>query len=59
MACTVHIGNDLSLGRAHAALHRWMKDSAHQIIGPPRLVQLQRADQYITEVQFPVKVQGG
>src|SRR5450755_126859 len=57
MACTVHIGNDLSLGRAHAALHRWIKDSAHQIIGPPRLVQLQRAGQYITEVQFPVKVQ--
>ncbi len=57
MACTVHIGNDLSLGRAHAALHRWMKDNTHQIIGPPRLVQLQRVDQYITELQFPVKIQ--
>jgi len=24
MACTVHTGDDLSLGRAYLALHRWM-----------------------------------
>ena len=60
MASTVHTGNDLSIGQAYAALHRWLKDSAYKIIGPPRQVRLQRgeqmpSDQYVTEVQFPVE----
>jgi hypothetical protein len=33
MACTVHAGNDLSLGRAYAALYGWVKDSEYQVIG--------------------------
>ena len=62
MACTVHIGDDLSIGRAHAALSRWVKDNGYQIIGPPRQVHLQRAEhldpgQYVTEMQIPVEKQ--
>ena len=62
MASTIHIGDNLSLGRAHMALHRWLKENEHQLIGPPRLIYLQRtgtmnADQCITEVQFPVRKQ--
>ena len=64
MACTVHTGSDLSIGQAHAALYRWMKDNGYQVIGPPRQVHLQRAEHmdpshYVTEVQFPVKKQEG
>jgi len=64
MACSVHAGVDLSLGQAYAALYRWVKDNGYQIIGPPRHVQLQHAEdmdpsQYVTEVQFPVKKQEG
>ena len=60
IASTVHTGDDLSTGQAHAALYRWMKDNAYRIIAPPRQVHLQRgehmrADQYVTEVQFPVE----
>lgn len=62
MACTVHIGDDLSRGQAHAALFRWVKDNGYQIIGPPRHVHLQRAEHldpghYVTEMQLPVKKQ--
>lgn len=61
IASTIHIGDDLSIGQAHAALYRWMKDNAYQIIGSPRQVRHQRAkhmhpSQYVTEVQFPVKL---
>ena len=60
MACTIHTGDDLSIGQAHAALHRWMKDNRYQIVGPPRQLHLQRAQgmdpsHYVTEVQFPVE----
>src|SRR5258707_3173365 len=59
MACTVHTGEDLFLGRAYVALYRWMTDNGYQLIGPPRQVHLQRGDdmdpsQYVTEMQFPV-----
>ncbi len=62
MACTMHTGDDLFLGRAYVALYRWMKDNGYQIIGPPRLVYHQRAKQVdlsqaVTEVQFPVEPQ--
>jgi DNA-binding transcriptional MerR regulator len=61
MASTTHIGDDLSIGRALAALYGWMKDNEYQIIDPPRLVRLQHAEhidpgQYVSEVQFPVKL---
>jgi DNA-binding transcriptional MerR regulator len=60
MACTVHTGDDLSLGRAYLALHRWMEDTGYSFAGPPRQVHLQRAEHmdpghYVTEVQFPVR----
>ncbi len=62
MASTVHTGDDLSLGRAYVALHRWMQNNGYRFAGPPRLVHLQRTkymdpNQYITEVQFPVEKQ--
>jgi DNA-binding transcriptional MerR regulator len=61
MAYTIHTGADLFLGQAYAALYCWMKDSGYQLISPPRLVYLQRGEhldpnQYVTEVQFPVKM---
>ena len=60
MASTVHTGDDLSLGRAHVALHRWMQDNGYHFAGPPRQVHLQRTkhmepSQYVTEMQFPVE----
>jgi DNA-binding transcriptional MerR regulator len=60
MACAVHMGHDLFLGSAYAALYRWMQDNHYQIIGPARQVHLRREKemnpgQYITEVQFPVR----
>lgn len=62
MACTVHTGDDLFLGRAYVALYRWMKDNGYRLTGPPRQVYLQHAEymdpgQYVTEVQFPVEKQ--
>ena len=59
MASTIHTGNDLSMGQAYAALHRWMKENTYTFVGPPRLLHLQRdehmhPDQYVTEVLFPV-----
>ena len=62
MASTVHIGDDLSIGQAYAALYRWVKDNGYQIIDPPRLVRLQRSahmdpGHYVTDVQLPVKPQ--
>ncbi len=62
LASTVHIGDDLSIGQAYAALYRWVKENAYQVIDPPRLVRLQRTEhmdpgQYVTEVQLPVKLQ--
>jgi len=62
MASTVHIGDDLSIGQAYAALYRWVKDNGYQINDPPRLVRLQRSEhmnpgQYVTEVQLSVNLQ--
>lgn len=64
MACTVHTGDDLSLGRAYVALHRWMTDNGYRFNSSPRQVHLQRAQDmdpshYVTEVQFPVEKQEG
>ena len=63
MACTVHTGDDLSLGQAYVALHRWMKDNGYRLTGTPRQVHLHCGEhlnpsQYVTEVQFPVEKQG-
>jgi DNA-binding transcriptional MerR regulator len=62
MACTVHIGDDLIIGLAYAALYCWMNENGYQIVDPPRLLRLQRSEhmnpgQYVTEVQIPVKLQ--
>jgi DNA-binding transcriptional MerR regulator len=64
IASTVHTGNDLFLGQAHVALHRWMKDNGYQLAGAPRQVRLRcgeqmASSQYVTEVQFPVEKQVG
>ena len=62
MAYTLHTGADVALGQAHAALHLWLQENQYRIIGPPRQLQLQRAEhmdlsEYVTEVQFPVEKQ--
>ncbi len=62
MACTIHTGDDLFLGRAFAALYLWMKDNGYRHAGPPRHVYLQHEEDmdpgyYVTEVQFPVEKQ--
>lgn len=59
MASAVHTGGDLLLGRAHMALHHWMEESGYRLVGPPRLLHLQRAGDInpgatVTEMQFPV-----
>ncbi|HLQ10982.1 MAG TPA: MerR family transcriptional regulator [Ktedonobacteraceae bacterium] len=64
MACTIHTGDDLFLGRAYAALYLWMKDNGYRHAGPPRQLHLERAEDmdpghYVTEVQFPVEKQEG
>jgi len=64
MACTVHTGDDLSIGRAYVALHRWMTDNGYRLESSPRQVHLQRGEyinpsHYVTEVQFPVAKQEG
>ncbi|HEX6109872.1 MAG TPA: GyrI-like domain-containing protein, partial [Ktedonobacteraceae bacterium] len=64
MACTIHTGDDLSIGRAYVALYRWMTDNGYRLNSSPRLVHLQRAEYmdpslYVTEVQFPVAKQEG
>jgi DNA-binding transcriptional MerR regulator len=60
MACTVHTGDMLSIGRAHLALHRWVNENGYQLAAPPRQIYLQHGEemdprQYITELQFPVR----
>ncbi len=64
MACTVHTGDDFSLGQAYVALYRWMTDNGYRLYSQPRMVHLQRAkhmdpSHYVTEVQFPVEKQEG
>jgi DNA-binding transcriptional MerR regulator len=62
MASTIHIGDDLAIGQAYAALYRWVNYNGYHVIDTPRLLRLQRSeqegrDQYVTEVQFTVKLQ--
>ena len=64
MACTVHTGDDLSIGRAYVALHRWMTENGYRLDSSPRQIHLQRLEymepsHYVTEVQFPVAKQDG
>ncbi len=64
VACTVHTGPDLFLGRAYLTLYRWMKDNGYHFTNPPRHIHLQRADEMdpnhnVTEVQFPVGKHNG
>ena len=59
MACIVHTGSDLFLGRAYLTLHRWMQDNGYHFINAPRHVHLRRGadmdpNHYVTEVQFPI-----
>jgi DNA-binding transcriptional MerR regulator len=59
VASAIHTGAELFLGRAYTSLYRWIKDNGYQIIAPPRQICLRYeehmdADQYVTEVQFPI-----
>ena len=56
------IGEFARVGQAYAALYRWVKDNRYHVIDPPRQLRLQRSEhidtgQYVTEVQFPIKLQ--
>jgi DNA-binding transcriptional MerR regulator len=60
VASTVHSGQDLSPGRAYAALYRWLTENHYRLIGPPRLLHFQAPalavfSQAISEIQFPVE----
>jgi DNA-binding transcriptional MerR regulator len=60
VASTVHTGDSLSLGRAFAALYRWMNANEYRLVAMPRLLYLQRKEQmdpsqHVTEVQFPIQ----
>ncbi|GCE13527.1 MerR family transcriptional regulator [Tengunoibacter tsumagoiensis] len=59
MASTIHTGQDLFLGMAHASLYRWINDNGYRIVAPPRQIRLRHEEgldpaEYITEVQFPI-----
>ncbi len=61
MAYTLHSGSDIALGQAHSALHHWIHENRYKLVGPPRQIHLQRANNitqsaHITEIQFPVRV---
>ena len=60
MACVVHYGSFATIGGAYQALLGWLQASEWRNAGPTREVYLryQRGgdqNQYITEIQFPVK----
>ncbi|GCE31385.1 MerR family transcriptional regulator [Dictyobacter alpinus] len=62
VASTVHIGNDLSIGRAYMSLRRWIEANHYQLSGPVRQIRLQSPEaadtgKPITEMQFPVSLQ--
>ncbi len=61
MACVVHKGPYQSLHMAYAAISKWVEENGYEIIGAHRELYLMgewvTSDQneYITEIQFPVK----
>ena len=60
VAYTIHTGSDIGLGQAHVALHTWLEENRYKLVGPPRQIHLQRAEdtsqsEFVTEVQFPVE----
>ena len=60
VAYTVHTRSDIALGQAHTALHHWIQDNMYNLVGPPRQLLLQRAEnkaqsEHVTEVQFPIE----
>lgn len=60
MACTIHMGMDMQIGQAYAALQRWMADNQYQVTGPARQIRLKYGPEvdpthYITEVQYPIR----
>jgi DNA-binding transcriptional MerR regulator len=59
MACIVLVGSNLSNGQAFVALYHWCENNGYRIIAPPRLVDLQPAEnmergQRVVEVQFTI-----
>lgn len=60
-ACTIYKGPYENIGEAYSAIMSWTEDNGYQITGPDRELYLTSPadtsdpNQYVTEVQFPVK----
>jgi DNA-binding transcriptional MerR regulator len=59
VASTVHTSTALSIIQAYGALYRWSEDNGYRLVGPPRLIDLQRMEnldpsQHVVEIQFAV-----
>lgn len=61
MACVVHKGAYQTLHMAYNAISKWIEENKYEIIGPHRELYLKGEwitsdpDEYITEIQFPVR----
>jgi effector-binding domain-containing protein len=61
MACVIHHGPLVTIGKAYDAIMRWIDENGYRVSGPAREVYLREADhgsqedpETVTEVQFPV-----
>lgn len=63
MACVVHKGPFDKISMAYSAISKWIEDNGYEIIGAQRELYLKGdwatsdPNEYITEIQFPVKKQ--
>lgn len=61
MATVVHKGPFETLNLAYSAISKWIEDNGYEIVGAPRELYLKGEwltndpNEYITEIQFPVK----
>lgn len=61
MACVVHEGSCNNLHLAYQAITKWIEENNYVIDGPHRELYLkgewnaESEDDYITEIQFPVR----
>ena len=61
MACVVHKGPYSNLYMAYSAITQWIEDNNYEIIAPNRELYINgelnssSQDEYITELQFPVR----
>ena len=60
-ACTIYKGPYEDIGEAYSAIMSWVESNGYQITGPDRELYLTSPadtddpNQYVTEIQFPVK----